>query len=262
MTEWNAAEYTHISELQATMAAEALALLDLKGSERILDIGCGDGRITAAVAARVPTGSVLGVDASQDMIQFAAKRFAGSPGSNLQFAVADAGELGFRNEFDLVISFNALHWVTDQAAALRSIRTALKSSGQARLRLVPKGARKSLEDVIEETRCSAKWAPSFTSFRDPYLHLTPEEYRVVAESCGLQVRALDTEDKAWDFKSRDAFFAFGSVTFVAWTRLLPETEKPAFILDVLDRYQAVAAETPGEEFTFKFYQMNAILAPA
>ena len=44
-----------------------------------------------------------------------------------------------------------------------------------------------------------------------------------------------------------------------WTRLLPESERPAFINDVLDRYQAVAADRPGEENTFKFYQMDILL---
>ena len=75
MTEWDAVEYARISGLQAAMAEEVLALLDLKGSERVLDIGCGDGKITAEIAARIPRGSVLGVDASRDMISFAASHF-------------------------------------------------------------------------------------------------------------------------------------------------------------------------------------------
>ena len=48
----------------------------------------------------------------------------------------------------------------------------------------------------------------------------------------------------------------------SWTRLLPEAERPVFINDVLDRYQRIAADRPGEENTFKFYQMDVTLAPA
>jgi trans-aconitate 2-methyltransferase len=51
------------------------------------------------------------------------------------------------------------------------------------------------------------------------------------------------------------------VTFIEWTRLLPEAERQAFIIDVLDRYRTVAADKPGEENTFKFYQMDIMLAP-
>jgi trans-aconitate 2-methyltransferase len=176
MTEWDAAEYSRRSGLQEAMAEEVLALLDLKGSERVLDVGCGDGKITAAVATRVPRGEVLGVDASLDMITFASSHFDPAVRPNLRFEVADARRLPFKNEFDLVISFNALHWVPEQEAALRSIRSAMKSDGRALLRLVPAGERKSLENVIEETRLSSRWVASFQEFRDPYLHLTPEQY--------------------------------------------------------------------------------------
>src|SRR3954454_18894035 len=164
MTEWNAAEYARQSGLQEAMAEEVLALLDLKGSEQVLDIGCGQGKITAEIAVRVRQGAVIGVDSSQDMIAFARTHFGPSVRPNLQFEVADARCLPFREEFALIVSFNALHWIREQEAALGSIRAAMKPTGQAQLRLVPKGERKSLEDVIEETRRSAKWASYFPNF--------------------------------------------------------------------------------------------------
>ena len=152
MTEWDAAEYFRRSSLQEAMAEEVLALLDLEGSERILDVGCGDGKITAQVAARVPRGTVVGVDASQEMISFATTHFGPASRPNLRFEVADARRLSFKNEFNLVISFNALHWIPEQDGALRSIRSAMTSDGRAQLRLVPAGERKSLENVVEEIR--------------------------------------------------------------------------------------------------------------
>ena len=159
-----------------------------------------------------------------------------------------------------MLSFNALHWIPAQGEALRSIGAAMKPDGLAQLRLVPAGKRKSLENVIEETRLSARWIRYFREFRDPYLHLTPEEYASLAEQNGLGVRLMQTADKAWDFKSRTAFAEFGSVTFIEWTKFLPEEERPAFVNDVLDRYRPVVADQPGEENTFKFYQMDITLA--
>src|SRR6266478_7406158 len=241
------------------MAEQVLALLDLEGSERILDVGCGDGKITAEVASRVARGTVVGVDSSQDMVNFALSQFGLALRPNLRFEVADARRLPFQDEFDLIVSFNALHWVPEQDAALRSIRSAMMSDGGALLRLVPAGERKSLENVVEETRRSSRWSAHFSDFRDPYLHLTPEQYAAIAERNGLRVLRIHTEAKAWDFKSRSAFFAFCSVGFVEWTRRLPEAERPEFINDVLDRYQAVAADRSGDENTFKFYQMDISL---
>jgi hypothetical protein len=91
------------------------------------------------------------------------------------------------------------------------------------------------------------------------LHLTPQQYGELAERCGLHVLHTSTRAEAWDFGSRSAFFAFGAVTFVEWTRLLPEYETSGFINDVLDRYRSVAADKPAEENSFKFYQMDITL---
>jgi len=244
------------------MAREQLARLTLGGAERILDIGCGDGKVTAELAARVPRGSVLGIDPSRDMIAFASSHFGPSVRPNLRFELADARCLPYREEFDLVVSFNALHWVPEQGAALRSIRTALRPAGQTLLRFVPQGRRTCLEDVIEDVRQSARWADYFTGFQRPYVHFRAEEYRGLAEHNGFQVLRMHTEDRVWDFKTREGFVAFGRATFVAWTRFLPEGDWQAFITDVLDRYRSVAADSPQEANTFKFYQMEVVLTPA
>jgi trans-aconitate methyltransferase len=262
MTEWNAGEYNRHSSLQAALAEEQLGRLTLGGGERVLDIGCGDGKITAEIAALVPRGSVLGVDPSQDMIAFASRNFAHASRTNLRFEVADVRRLTYREEFDRVVSFNALHWVPEQRLALRSIRTALVDTGQAVLRFVPEGARRSLEDVIEDVRHSARWARYFTGFQKPYAHSSPQEYQDLANQNGFRVLRMGLEDRAWDFQTREAFVAFARATFVEWTRRLPENDWPAFVTEVLDRYRTVAACSPPEANTFKFYQLEVVLEPA
>jgi trans-aconitate 2-methyltransferase len=255
MTEWNTELYRERSSLQQTMAAEVLQDLDVTSSERVLDVGCGDGRITSEIARRVPNSYVVGVDASSNMIELASQKI----GTNLRFKVADARLLPFNHEFDLVVSFNALHWIHEQDLALASIHDALKPGGTAHLRLVPMGARKSIETVLEETRNSPTWSNYFCDFRDPYLRLTQEEYCSLAQRSGFRVERVKTESKTWDFGTRAEFSGFSSVTMVEWTRRLPESLRSLFVTDVLDRYQAVAAEKPGEENTFKFYQMTIVL---
>jgi trans-aconitate 2-methyltransferase len=109
---------------------------------------------------------------------------------------------------------------------------------------------------VEETRGTSKWSGYFQDFRDPYLHLTSDEYAAIAERNGFRVLRVNTKDHAWDFGSRAAFAAFCAVGCVEWTRRLPEAERPEFINDVLNRYRTVAADGGGEENTFKFYQMD------
>ena len=258
MTEWNAAEYDQIAGLQLAMANEVLRSLPLTGTERILDVGCGEGKITAAVAARLPAGSVVGVDASRKMIDFASTHFAASH-PNLSFAVADARSLNFEHAFDLVISFNALHWIQDQAAVLRGLFRALQPTGTARLRFVPAGPRTSLEDVIESVAHSDRWVGYFSKVSRPYLHLEPDAYAALARTQGFQVESVQRTDHSWNFGTAEGFAAFARVTFVEWTRHLPDTDQPEFIEDVLTAYSRIACARPGEEHCFKFYQMDLVL---
>ncbi len=258
MVEWNAGDYFKQSSLQEAMAAEVLSRLVLRGDEHVLDIGCGDGKITAQIADRVPQGSVLGVDPSQNMISFARDHFTGAK-PNLRFEIADALSLGFDGEFDLIVSFNALHWVVDQGAALRSIAAALAPGGRAELRFVGKGARKSLEGVIDDERHSSPFDRYFQGFATPFVHFTCEQYQELAEANGLKVTRICLFEGAWDFKSRAAFVAFCRATFVAWTRQLPENLHDPFITQVLDRYIQMAADTPQEADTFKYYQLEVTL---
>lgn len=259
MTEWNASDYNHISTLQEVMAEKELRRLKLAGTERVLDVGCGDGKVTAELADMVPRGSVLGIDPSRNMIGFAASHFAAPRHGNLRFDVADARRLPFRAEFDLAVSFNALHWVPEQEDALRSICAALKPGGHALLRFVPREKGWAIEYVIEEVRGRPRWAGFFGGFRPPFAHFTREQYRAMAERSGFVVDRILIEDGSWDFKTRAAFVAFCSATFVEWTRLVPEADRLAFITDVLDHYSAAACPGGGEDNVFKFQQMEVAL---
>jgi trans-aconitate methyltransferase len=202
---------------------------------------------------------VLGIDPSTRMIAYAQAHFARIDYPNLTFAVGDATSLPYRGEFDLVVSFNALHWVRDQRAALRGIRDALKASGRTFLELVPQGPRESLEDVIEETCASEPWARYFAGHTAPYVHLTPEQFRELASASGLHVERLERELKTWDFGSRQAFADWAAVGCVSWTNNIPKPEQPAFIDDVLDRYGRLDDAAGEGVHIFRFYQLAAFL---
>jgi trans-aconitate 2-methyltransferase len=193
------------------------------------------------------------------MVEFARDASAhGGGGSaapaNLSFEVMDARRLNFNEEFDLVVSFNALHWIAEeeQGLALRGIYAALKPEGVAQLRLVPRGARKSLENVIEETAKSSAWDKYFVGVRDPYLRMTAEAYSVLAEECGFKIESVRVKDNAWDFGSQAAFAAFGTVTFVEWSQHIPDAERPEFVIEALTHYKPLG----GNDHTFRFYQMD------
>lgn len=115
--EFDGKQYEKASAHQTSWGESMVALLPLRGDERILDIGCGDGRVTQQLALRVPNGKVLGIDASEGMIAAAREHESG----NLGFEVIEASKLAFREEFDLVFSHVALHWIRDHRVLLQKI---------------------------------------------------------------------------------------------------------------------------------------------
>ena len=113
--------------------------LDLEGHEHVLDIGCGDGKVSAELARDVPQGRVVGVDSSEDMIRLARAAFPPATQGNLSFMLRDAQDLGFEAQFDVVFSNATLHWVKDHRAVLQSVARTLKPHGRILLQFGGRG---------------------------------------------------------------------------------------------------------------------------
>jgi trans-aconitate 2-methyltransferase len=171
-SDWQAEQYGKINSLQEWLARRALSRLRIRGDERVLDVGCGDGRVTESVLERLEHGSLLGVDPSVSMVEAARRRLAG-----LGRAVAELGEaatLRYHAEFDLVVSFNALHWELRWRQALHRVRDALRTGGRALLVQVCDRERPSLEDVIMQTCAAPRWSTRFADFTAPFVHVAPD----------------------------------------------------------------------------------------
>jgi trans-aconitate methyltransferase len=109
---WNADDYAKHSSSQYKWARELIPKLKLSGNEALLDIGCGDGKATAAVAKCLPSGCAVGIDISEDMINLARGTFSHKAYPNLSFQRMDALALTFQARFDRVFSNAALHWIS------------------------------------------------------------------------------------------------------------------------------------------------------
>ncbi len=255
MADWDGAGYEHLSGLQRAMATASLEPVVVAGTERVLDVGCGDGYITRLIASRVPQGSVLGVDPSPRMIEVA--RTADDRLTNVSFQVGDVTTMTFEPSFDLVVSFNALHWVTSQQIAYRNIAAALKPSGRALIQFVCHGSRPSVEGVAMDVTRDPRWAPAFAGFTQPFVHIEPGDLPAIAGSAGLEVTEQSVADREWDFGSREQFTQWCTVGFSDWTSRLPGAEVPAFVEAVVGKYETVT----GRAGVLRFLQLRAELRP-
>ena len=132
MTErdWDAATYDRVSEPMSRMGTDVLDRLDLRGDERVLDAGCGTGRVTEALAERLPDGHVVALDASPAMIAEARRRLA-RLGERVEFVVADlARPLPIGEAVDAILSTAAFHWVPDHDALFANLAAVLRPTGR------------------------------------------------------------------------------------------------------------------------------------
>lgn len=112
-----------------------LAALATERCARILDIGCGTGRLAKRLAAAPTVGTVVGCDFSGGMLAHAAERLQGV--ANTALVRGDATRLPFAaGAFDAAVSTEAFHWFPDQDAALRDLRRVLRPGGRLLLALV------------------------------------------------------------------------------------------------------------------------------
>jgi trans-aconitate 2-methyltransferase len=254
VADWSGRDYSRVSSLQRTVAAETLAELVVDGGEWVLDIGCGDGFLTREIATRLPRGYIVGVDASPRMVATAGHCGPSAP-AGPDFVCADARRLPFGTSFDMVVSFNALHWVPQLGEALAGIAAVLRPQGRVLIQMVCGGTRPSVESTAMLVAASERWAPYFTGFGAPFTHPDPAAFGELADGAGLRVAAMTVRDREWDFETVEQFTAWCTVGSTAWTDRLPEDDRADFIDDMVGAYQPVA----GRAGLFRFMQLRAEL---
>ena len=235
MVEWNAADYHKNSASQQNWAHELIEKLQIKGDERILDIGCGDGKITAEIAQMVPDGSVVGIDSSEEMVSFAGKSFTAP---NLTFMAMDARSLTFENECDIVFSNATLHWVVDHRPVLQGISRALTNGGRCLLQMGGKGNAAAVTDIVQSVPIIGKWGAYFKGMSFPYGFYEPDNYIPWLKEAGLTSLRAELIPRDMVQNGPDGLAGWFRTTWMPFTHRIPEDLRESFITDVVQEYIA------------------------
>lgn len=196
---WDAGYYKENSNKQFQTGMAVLDKIRFKEDETVLDFGCGDGRLTAEIAKRVPKGTVLGIDISDSMISKAKETYGDSSKpsfvANLSFDRISAVDYHAENKFDRVISFDTFHWIDGQQKALENIYAALKPGGNFYLKMLATNPIDRMFSI--KTNLKTKWSGEF---RKAYFQeRTPEAIKPLLEHCGF-VNNIDPYMTADEFR--------------------------------------------------------------
>ncbi len=234
MVKWDAEDYSRNSKAQQTWARELVAKLHLEGDESVLDIGCGDGKVTREIAGLLPGGNVVGIDSSREMIEYAEGQRCVS--GNASFRVCDARELQFVEEFDVVFSNATLHWVIDHRPVLAGIGRALKPGGRLLLQMGGRGNAEDVQMTIEALIVDSAWSRYFTDPFTAYGFYGPEEYIPWLRDAGLMPLRVELLERGMVQPGGEGLAAWIRTTWLPYTQRVPEAERGKFVSDVVERY--------------------------
>lgn len=233
---WDAEEYARHSSAQQIWARELITKLQLRGNESILDIGCGDGKITAEIAAQLSGGNTLGVDNSPEMLALARKYFPRESHPKLSFELADANNLLFEEQFDMIFSNATLHWIKDHRPVMRGIQNSLKPGGNLFLQMGGRGNAETIISVLDAIRIEKKWKHYFANFTFPYGFYEPERYTQLLKEANLVPVRVELLPKTMSYQNRDGLAGWIRTTWLSYIDRIPVHRKDEFISQIVDTY--------------------------
>lgn len=244
--EFDAEKYKKASAHQRQWGEKLIAELDLKGDERILDLGCGDGGLTAQLTELVPIGLVVGIDASRSMIDSARKNHKNE---NLRFDLMDINTIDFEDEFDVIISNAALHWIKDHKRLLQNVYKSLKAGGIVRFNFAADGNCSTFFKVVRQVMAEERYTEYFDVFDWPWYMPTVDEYEKILKQFGFKQIRVSSENADVYFPDKEAMTGWiDQPSIVPFLKCIDDIDKQPFRDAVVENMIKEAIQPDGSCF--------------
>jgi ubiquinone/menaquinone biosynthesis C-methylase UbiE len=232
--------YDRMSDLQFAGGKRLVERLDIAHGARVLDIGCGTGRLAQWMLERVgPSGSVIGIDPLAERIAIAR-----SHGSAARFEVGQAEDLRAFDDatFDAVVMSSVFHWVSGKAEALAELRRVLQPGGRLGLTTIPNELSR-VGTVSLTLRPLLQRAPyaghvDHSALGNGRRCTSTDLVNLVLDS-GMEIVDLHVTQHTSQHESGEAFLDFAeSSSFGNLLRLVPEHLRPSLRKDLIEAFDA------------------------
>lgn len=170
---WNPAQYDKFQREREQPFFDLVAMVQPRAGMRAVDLGCGTGRLTRVLHARLNAGDTIGIDRSANMLS---ERQSEALPAGLRFEVDTIESFpGRRGVFDLIFSNAAFHWVEDHDSLLGRLTRALAPGGQLAFQ-VPSTHDDASHTVAAELSAVAPYRDALEGWRRPQPVMTPDAY--------------------------------------------------------------------------------------
>jgi trans-aconitate 2-methyltransferase len=247
--EFDGNKYKQASSHQKEWGNKIISEFKLKGNERILDLGCGDGILTHQLSQLVPNGSVLGIDSSRGMIETAKELES----TNTSFRLLSINDLDFENEFDLIFSNATLHWIVDHRNLLNRTYKALRKQGIIRFNFAGDGNCSTFISVIKKVMGHSEYKDCFRTFEWPWYMPALDDYKTIVESCNYIEINVWGENADRFFQTKDEMIKWiDQPSLVPFIKLIDESKKHKFRERVISEMLKQSEQIDGRCFeTFR-----------
>ncbi|HMK21098.1 MAG TPA: class I SAM-dependent methyltransferase [Terriglobales bacterium] len=251
--EWNATLYHQISAPQVSWGKKVLSRVSLRGNERLLDAGCGTGRLTRDLLEALPRGQVVALDVSQNMIDAARTYLAPDFAGRVDFVCCDLLDLPFDGEFDGIFSTASFHWVRDHDRLFRNLYRALRPRGWL---IAQCGGGKNLARLLARVQAlvdSPAYAEYFAGYTFPWEYADADTAAERLRRAGFIEVATSLEAAPTSFPSAPEYQRFvESVILRNHLLRIPDSAAREQFLGELTR-QAAEDNPP---FTLDYWRLN------
>jgi trans-aconitate 2-methyltransferase len=230
--EWDAETYDAVSDPQFEWGMEVLGRLQLRGDEVAVDAGCGSGRVTAELAARLPGGRVIAVDGSEAMVAKARERLGGGA----DCLVSDLVELELPEPVDLVFSTATFHWIGDHDRLFGQLRPLLRPGGRMVAQCGGQGNVAAHGQAIAAVAADPEYGQHLTEARGLWNFAAPEETETRLRDAGFAEARCWLEPKPVQPERPLAFIS--TVTLGPVLDRLPAQKRRPFAEAVLAQHEA------------------------
>ena len=261
MTEWDAERYHRLSNPQLGWGRRVLERLAPEPNERILDLGCGTGRLTAELCAAIGDGVVVAVDRSESMLREAAARNFAPRGphaidadgfSRIQFVRADGLHLPFVDAFDAVLSTATFHWILDHDLLFASVCRALVPGGRLVAQCGGAGNLAELLDRSDRLKALPPYDRYFDGWRDPWLFADIPSTIERLDRAGFTAIDVSLEETPTTLPDWTTYREFLSTVCIReHLARLPDAIRPVFLDALAD---LSSGDTPS--FTLDYWRLN------